>query len=103
MVSFSIYFLESFLDFLIFQCCQNFYHKNPELWAQKSRKKRAQKPKKTEKKRVSTSNFSNFDPPYFFYCIFMHEFSEKSNFFIKFLKKLVDILEKKLFSKLREG
>ena len=79
------------------QCCQNFFLGNNGCQAKKERKKQGKKSKKTEKKRVSTSNFSNFDPPYFFYCIFMHEFSEKSKFFIKFLKKLDDILEKNYF------
>ena len=36
------------------QCCQNIFLENHEVWTKKERKKRAKKPKKTEKKRVFT-------------------------------------------------
>ena len=81
------------------QCCQNFFLKITDVGPKKNEKNGPKSPKKREKNEFSTINCTNFDPPYYFYCIFMHEYFSKLkrlSFFCKnFFSKVSCLLEKK--------
>ena len=71
------------------QCYQEIFLKNHGYWTKKERKKRAKKPKKTEKKRVFTLKILIFWPPLcfllHFYALIFFRIQKLENIFKKIL------------------
>ena len=59
-------------ELLLFSVARKFFLKHTDILPKRNEKNEKKTPKKRLKNGFSGSNFSNFDPPNFFYYIFMH-------------------------------
>ena len=82
---------------------RTFFLEITDVRPKKNEKNGGKSPKKRRKNEFQPQISQILTLPTFFIAFLCMNFLKNPIFFIKFLKKLVDILEKKLFSKLWEG